>query len=440
MFLPENIKELIEKLYNSGYEAYAVGGCVRDSILGLSADDYDITTSAVPEQIKDVFSDKTIIETGIKHGTVTVIAGGSPVEITTYRIDGKYSDSRHPEEVEFTSSLTEDLKRRDFTVNAIAYSHITGFKDPFNGLDDINSKTLRCIGNAESSFNDDALRILRAIRFSSVLGFDIAEDTACAVHKCKDNLSKLSYERIQKELFKILRGKNVLDVLLSYSDVIFTLIPELKQEYRHTQYGKKHAYDVWEHTCHTVDNIDSQDEYLRIVMLFHDIGKVPVETINKNGDSDFTGHAKKGAEITEEILRRMNYPSKTLKTVTLLVENHDKKIPQKKNEIKRMINSLGEENFLRFLKIRKADRGALAEPYRDISEEINTALSLYSEIKTNKECTDISTLCINGNEIMEELKTNGEDTGKMLSAALDAVFDEKCDNTKESILAYLKTI
>lgn len=438
MFLPDNIKILIEKLYNGGYDAYAVGGCVRDCIIGIPADDYDITTSAKPDEIKKVLSEYKIIDSGLQHGTLTVISGGSPIEITTHRIDGSYSDNRRPESVEFTDSVVEDLKRRDFTVNAIAYSHLTGITDPYNGVRDIKDKIIRCVGNADISFNQDALRILRAMRFSSVLNFSVADETAAAIHKNKSNINNLSLERIQKEFLKLLRGKNVFNTLMDFSDVIFEYIPELKDEYRHIQHGQKHAYDVWEHTCRTIENIDPSDEILRLTMLFHDIGKVPSETIKENGDSDFTNHAHIGAEICEKTLKRLKFNARTVAAVTFLVDNHDKKIPDTKPLVKRYLNYMGEDNFERFLKIRKADRAALAEPFRDISKELNRARKLSDEIKLNKECIKLADLDINGEILAEELNAEGSQIRDLLDSALNAVFDEKCPNEKNSILDYLK--
>lgn len=440
MFLPENIKILIEKLKEAGYEAYAVGGCVRDSILGLSPDDYDLTTSALPEQIKEVFSQYRIIETGIKHGTLTVLSGGSPIEVTTFRVDGIYSDNRHPDKVSFSSSIVEDLMRRDFTINAIAYSHLDGFLDPFGGMEDIKNKTIRCVGNPSDRFDEDALRILRALRFSSKFGFSIEENTANAIREKKENLKNISTERIQAELMKLLHGKNVFDILMNFSEVIFLCIPELAVEYKYPQHGKKHAYDVWEHTCHTVESIDPDDDYLRLTMLLHDIGKPATEKILANGDSSFPSHAKVGAEIAEKILHQLKFSNRMTQTVTYLISIHDREIPKDKPAIKRFLQEAGEENFRRFLKIRVADRGALSEDYRDISPQINTANRLLDEIKKNKEIIHINQLAISGAELASSLPLCGKQIGDALNLALDAVIDEKIQNTTEDIIHYLQGV
>ena len=438
MFLPDNIRVLLGMLNEAGFRAYAVGGCVRDSVMGQSADDYDITTTARPEEIKQVFSGYRTIDIGEKHGTIVVISGGSPIEITTHRMDGNYSDSRHPDSVTFTDSLREDLARRDFTVNAIAYSQDGGVVDPFGGMEDIQNKVIRCVGDPVQRFSEDALRIMRALRFSSVLDFTIEPNTAKAIFEQKANLQKVSAERLQKELMKLLRGKNVLSVLLTYGEVLFELFPSLAAEYRHPQKGKKHAYDVWEHTCHTVASIDPTDDYLRLTMLFHDIGKPAVETFRENGDSDFTNHAAVGAQMAEKELQRLKFPTRTIETVTYLVSIHDRAIPDNKPALKRYLREMGEENFLRFLKIRRADRGALAEGYRDISDSLNRALTLLEQIKNEKECYTLSSLAVSGEEIQSVFSVSGKAVGQLLERALDAVIDEKCDNQANAIINYLK--
>lgn len=438
MFLPENVKVLIEKLNQAGFAAYAVGGAVRDSIRGQSADDYDVTTSALPHEIEQVFADMRTIATGIRHGTVTVLSGGSPVEITTHRLDGEYSDARHPDSVIFTTSVEDDLSRRDFTVNAIAYSPKSGFIDPFGGREDIENKILRCVGDPAKRFEEDALRIMRALRFASVLDFSIEEKTEAAIFQKKSLLNRIAVERLQKELLKLLRGKNACEVLIRYAEIIFEFIPELRAEYHHRQIGKKHGYDVWEHTCHAVGNIESCDEYLRLTMLLHDVGKVPVEKFKENGDSDFTNHAAVGSEIARDILKRLKFPTRVIERVSFLVAIHDKPIPNQKIMTKQYLHDMGEDNFMRFLKIRKADRGALAEGFRDISAELAVATGFFHEIKENKECYTPADLAVNGTDIVKHLHTDGAATGTMLQKALNAVICEECENKLNDIIYYLK--
>ena len=439
MFLPDNIRTLMDRLEKAGYRAYAVGGSVRDSLMGQSADDYDITTTALPCEIKEVFSDYRTIDYGEKHGTITVISGGSPVEITTHRLDGSYSDSRHPDKVVFTDSVLADLARRDFTVNAVAYSQSEGIVDPYNGCADIQHKIIRCVGDPTLRFSEDALRIMRALRFASVLGFTIEKQTEDAIYALKGNLHKVSAERLQKEMMKLLRGKNAGKVLLAYGEVIFELFPSLKAEYRHAQIGKKHAYDIWEHTCYTVDAVDPTDDYLRLVMLFHDVGKPAVETFRENGDSDFSGHAEAGAKITKDELTHMKFPTRTIEQTAFLVSIHDRPIPADKITLKRYLGEMGEENFLRFLQMRKADRGALAEPYRDISEQLSLVQSLFEQVRNAKECYSLRELAVTGTDLEKAFSVSGQQVGALLQKALSAVIEGACENQQENIIQYLQS-
>ena len=304
--LPRDVNTIITRLEGAGFEAFCVGGAVRDSLMGIVPGDWDVTTSATPEEIKKVFSDYKTIDTGIAHGTVTVLCDKTPYEVTTYRIDGEYSDNRRPESVSFTRNLEDDLSRRDFTINAIAYHPTKGIVDLFHGQDDIYNSIIRTVGNAHTRFNEDGLRIMRALRFSAVLGFTIEEETRKAIHENKDLLKNISVERISVELVKLIQGKNAFNVLMEYSDVFSVIIPEIAPAVSFTQYGKKHAYDVWEHICHTVDTIP-QDKDLRLTMLLHDLGKVPTHKLNDKGESTFKNHAAIGGEMAKEILTRLKF-------------------------------------------------------------------------------------------------------------------------------------
>ncbi len=433
--IPEKINNIINIYEKNGFEAYCVGGSIRDSVMEIEIGDWDITTSALPEETKKLFEDEKIIETGIKHGTVSIIKDHEAIEVTTFRIDGEYSDNRHPEQVSFTRNLKEDLRRRDFTVNALAYSHRTGLVDLYGGLSDIENKIIRTVGDAEKRFNEDGLRIMRALRFASTLGFTIEEETKKAIHKQKELLKNISVERISVELIKMLMGNNVFNILTEFSDVFSVIIPEIEPCIDFKQYGKKHAYDVWTHICHTVDTIP-QDKILRLTMLLHDSGKVPTHKLNENGDSTFKNHATVGGEISKEILTRLRFDKKTINRVSFLVSNHDFEPPETKIELKKKMKVLTPEDVRTLLIIKKSDRGALSESYRDISKETERVLMWLNEIEENSECVTIGQLKINGNDLIK-LGFRNDEIGKKLDFLLDCVIEEKVPNTKQALLSFL---
>lgn len=432
IILPKNINKILSLLKASGHKAYVVGGCVRDSIMGKVPDDWDITTEASPQEIKEVFASYKTVDTGIKHGTVTVIIDKTPVEITTFRIDGEYSDNRRPDTVKFTKDIKEDLARRDFTINAIAYNPEEGIIDPYNGQDDIKKEIIRCVGDPDKRFNEDALRILRAIRFASVLGFDIEQNTAESIIKNENKVAEIAVERISTELLKLLCGKNVHSVLLNYKSVFAVFIPELRLQFGFKQYGKKHAYDVWGHTALTVANIEA-DPVLRLTMLLHDTGKIATHTQDEHGNSQFKNHAVVGGVIAESILRRLKMSNEYIKTVSFLVSVHDKKVPTTKIQVKEYLRDLGEENFIRLMKIRKADRSALSPDFRDISSELAFAYSAFSEIIENDEPYTLSQLAIKGSDIKRLFKA--EEIGDTLNILLEYVINEPEHNNKKDLMA-----
>lgn len=433
--LPQYIEELLRRYSAAGFEAFCVGGAVRDSLLLKEPYDWDITTNALPEETKELFSDKRIIETGIKHGTVTVLFDKRPVEITTYRTDGVYLDSRHPESVSFTKSIGEDLSRRDFTVNAIAYNPETGLVDLFGGKNDIYNSIIKTVGDPDRRFKEDALRILRALRFSSVLGFEIEPATKEAIHKNRFLLRDISAERISSELSKMLVGQNIFEVLSEYSDVLGVFIPEILPAVGFKQYGKKHAYDVWEHICHTVDTIPPE-KTLRLTMLLHDLGKVPTHKLNENGDSTFKNHAAVGGETAREILTRLKFDKKTIDRVSFLVSHHDFEPPETKLMLKHKMAELSAEDVRTLLIIKKSDRGALSEAYRNIEKESARVLTWLDEIEKNNECVTVSQLKISGSDLAEA-GLRGEEIGEALKKLLSAVVDEKTENNKKALLTYL---
>lgn len=433
--LPSEVSLILDLFKNSGYEAFCVGGAVRDSLMGITPGDWDITTNATPEETARIFKDFRIIETGLRHGTVTVIMNKKPFEITTYRIDGEYEDNRHPHNVTFTRKLKDDLARRDFTVNAIAYNPETGVVDFYGGQDHIYNSIIKTVGDPDKRFNEDGLRIMRALRFASTLGFEIDSETAQAIHRNKDLLKNISAERLNVELTKLVCGKNAFNILMEYPDVLSVFIPEIAPAVNFKQYGKKHAYDVWEHICHTVDTIPP-DRLLRLTMLLHDLGKVPTHSLNDKGDSTFKNHAPVGGEMARDILTRLKFDKKTVNRVSFLVSYHDFEPVESKIELKRHLRTKTPEDIRTLLTIKKSDRGALSESYRDISKGTAQTLRWLEEIESNNECCTINRLAVNGNDLIAKGIT-GENVGEALNKLLDAVIEEKVSNDKGALLTYL---
>ena len=434
--IPTKINYILETFWQNGFEAYCVGGSIRDSVMGIATGDWDITTSALPEETKALFKTEKIIDTGIKHGTISIIIDHEAIEVTTFRIDGEYFDNRHPENVSFTRNLNEDLKRRDFTVNTLAYSEKTGLVDLCDGLSDIENKIIRTVGKAEKRFNEDGLRIMRALRFASTLGFTIEEETKKAIHNQKELLKNISVERISVELNKLLLGKNVFNILTEFSDVFAIIIPEIEPCINFKQYGKKHSFDVWTHICHTVDTIP-QYKTLKLTMLLHDLGKVPTHKLNENGDSTFKNHATVGGEMAKEILTRLRFDKKTINRVSFLVSHHDFEPPETKIELKKKMKVLTAEDVRTLLIIKKSDRGALSENFRDISKESEQVLIWLKEIEESNECVTIGQLKVNGNDLLK-LGLKNEEIGKKLDFLLDAVIEEKVENKKQELLNFLQ--
>lgn len=433
--IPKDVKAVMDILTQGGFKAYVVGGCVRDSIMGREPNDWDVTTDASPEQIKELFSDFKTVDTGIKHGTVLIVSGKTPVETTTFRIDGEYSDNRHPDNVTFTKNVCDDLARRDFTINAMAYNESEGIIDPFGGQDDIDKKIIRCVGDADTRFNEDALRIMRAIRFSSVLGFSIEEKTAESILRNENLLSGIACERITSELMKLLCGENVFNVLSEFRSVIGVFIPELKLEFDFKQYGKKHGYDVWMHTVHTVNNIEN-DPILRLTMLLHDTGKVATHAVDEKGNSTFKNHAAVGGVIAENILRRLKFSKEYINTVSYLVSIHDKEVPETRVQVKEYIRDLGEENFIRLMKIRRADKSGLAKEYRDITDKLVFAYSTFDDVMNNNEPYTLAQLAVNGNDIKKYV--SGNNIGDILNYLLETVIKHPEKNNKQTLIELVK--
>lgn len=434
--IPDSVSEILSRFKSSGFEAFAVGGCVRDSIMGISPKDWDVTTNALPDDTKNLFSDYKVIETGIKHGTITVIVSGMPVEITTYRLDGAYSDNRRPDSVTFTNELLLDLSRRDFTINAMAYNPEKHLVDEFGSLFDLNNKLIRTVGNPDIRFSEDGLRIMRALRFASVLDFDIEKNTSDSIHKNKELLKNIAVERLFSELNKLLLGKRAGRILLEYGEVLGTFIPEILPTIGQHQHGDKHCYDVWEHICRAVDNIEPKKE-LRLTMLMHDLGKAATAGIDENGNSTFKNHAEISAEIAAKILSQLKSDKKTASLVTKLISLHDFEIPESEIEVKRLLKNVTPEELRLLLKIKKADRAALSPAFRDVSEKIANSEKYLDEILSENKCYKQEHLAINGNDIAKK-GYEGAEIGKKLDELLNAVIDGKCGNTRKELLAFLE--
>ncbi len=440
-FKPES-KTAIEILKSKDFEAFLIGGSVRDFVMGLPIGDIDITTNATPDQVKQVFSDFRVIETGIKHGTVTVLINDEPLEITTYRSEGTYSDNRHPDSVIFSKSLADDVVRRDFTMNGIAYDFDRGFCDLVGGIEDIKNKTIRCIGNAETRFNEDALRILRAMRFSSVLGFEIEDETKNAIHKCKDLLKNISAERIREEFTKLICGKNAYNVLQEFSDVVTVFIPEIRDCVGFEQKNRHHCFDVYTHTLKAVEK-SSQNAVIRLALFFHDIGKPSVAHFDENGEQHYYSHPKKSAEITEKIMTRLRFDNDTKNKVVTLVRMHDSPImvndmtKPDRRRLKKIMSQIGVDLIFDLIEIKYCDNSAQNPEYFRGEEFYKQTRDIINEIINEKECFSIKHLTIDGYDLIA-LGYKGKKIGEILEKCLTAVIDGKVENEKEKLLKYIQ--
>ncbi len=431
---PRPVARLIRTLNEAGYEAYAVGGCVRDALLGRQPNDWDLTTSAMPEQIKTCFVNRRVIETGIKHGTVTVLDGGVPYEITTYRLDGKYSDHRRPDSVEFVSDLKEDLRRRDFTVNAMACHPETGVVDLFGGQEDLRAGIIRCVGEPEHRFTEDALRILRALRFASTYDFTIDPATGRAALKLAPTLQSVSPERIFVELKKLLCGKGAKRVLAEYADILFTLFPALAPMRNCAQSNPHHAYDVWTHTLIALENAPDDPVY-RLTMLFHDSGKPAAHSVGEDGYDHFKGHPAISHDIAEAALLAMKSDRATMTRVLALIAEHDLRIPAEPKSVRRQMARIGSDLLEALFPVFRAD--LLAQNPAKIPEKLQAEEALErvfrEEIERNA-CVKIGDLSVNGRDLMA-LGLAGPDVGRMLKALLDKVVSEELPNEREALLS-----
>lgn len=440
MDMPKNVDIAINLLQSAGFEAYAVGGCVRDSLLGKTPNDWDITTSAKPENMKSVFADFHCIDTGIKHGTVTVVIDGEPLEITTFRLDGEYEDNRHPKSVTFTSNLGADLGRRDFTVNAMAYSKMTGTVDLFGGQNDLKNGIIRCVGDPDRRFNEDALRILRALRFASALDFEIEEKTAQSLLKNRALLGNISEERIAKELLKLVCGKGAKRILMDFAPVLFEILPELQPMYKNSHDNPHHCYDIYEHTLIAVESIDPEPT-LRFAMLLHDCGKPAVKKFDENGVAHFYGHQRISAEISAQILARLKVSNKFRDEILFLVSNHDRwELYENMEKMPRYLSKFGLDGVLNLLKVMRADVLAQSPEYRYRLDQIADAEEIAKNLAAQKPCLSLSELQINGRTLMDIGIPQGRKLGAVLAQLLDEVIDGVTKNTQEALTTRAREI
>lgn len=432
--LPAYAEKALAVLERNGFEAWCVGGCVRDSLLGLPPGDWDVAASALPEETLSCFRDFRTIETGAKHGTITVLVEGQPVEITTFRSDGEYTDHRHPGQVRFSRRLEDDLSRRDFTVNALAYHPQRGVVDRFGGLEDLKRRTLRCVGRPETRFTEDALRILRCLRFASVLGFSIEKTTGQALKTCRELLKDISHERVRDELSKLLCGEYAGQILREYSEVIFTVLPELSPMKGCTQETPYHCYDVWEHTLHVLDSVP-REPVLRWAALLHDCGKPAVKFFSPDGVAHFYGHDKKSAEIAGPLLERLRFSNQEADAVLTLIRRHGERPPLPEKRIKKLLGGLGPDTLFQLFALMRGDLSAKAPGlYEERIETIKECEALARDILSRDECLTLRDLAVNGNDLLALGFPKGPSLGNALNALLDEVLEGALPNEKSPLL------
>lgn len=431
--IPEAVGGIIDTLEAAGFEAYAVGGCVRDVLLGRRPEDWDITTSALPGQVKCLFP--RTVDTGIAHGTVTVLKGKIGYEVTTFRIDGEYEDARHPREVTFTPSLEEDLKRRDFTINAMAYNPKTGIVDLFGGKEDLDRRMIRCVGDASQRFTEDALRIMRAVRFSAQLDFDVEEETREAASRMADNLQRVSMERIQTELVKLLVSHHPEKMRQLYRmGITRVILPEFDAIMDQAQNNPYHCYTVGEHTIHMLQVI-RPTKVLRLTALLHDMAKPQCHTVDEQGQDHFYGHGEAGAVLARTILRRLKFDNDTVRRTENLIRHHACHLRRDKTIIRRAMNRVGIDAFPQLLEVMEADTLAKSDfTKQDRLDDIQVIRQLYEEICRDRECVQIRDLAVNGQDLIRAGVAPGKEMGNILNTMLEYVIEHPEMNKKDKLL------
>ena len=435
MVLPEHISLCIQKLEEAGYEAYAVGGCVRDDCLGRTPHDFDLCTSALPEQTEAVFADYPLILEGKQHGTVCVVTEAEVVEITTFRAEGPYSDNRHPDWVRFVSQVEQDLARRDFTINAMAWSPVRGYADPFGGREDLQKGLLRTVREPNQRFREDALRILRGIRFAARYGFDLEPETEKAMLELAPTLKNLTWERTFAEFSRILPLLTCRD-MLRFAPVLTELIPELRPMVDFDQRSPHHAYDLYTHVAYVVEKMPD-DPALRWAALLHDVGKIPTCTLDETGRGHYKGHAAVGAEMAAVILDRMRAPTALRNQVVTLIENHMARLEPDRIALKLQINRLGWETVWQCLTLQEADMSSKGVPNREELAQYARTQTILEQLQAEKACVSLKELAVGGRDLMA-LGYNGKEVGRVLQQLLELVLTEQVENTKEALLARLE--
>lgn len=441
MNIPQGPDEILNRLTAAGFQAYAVGGCVRDSLLGTVPGDWDICTSALPEETEACFSDLRVVETGLKHGTVTVIFQGVPYEITTFRSDGNYLDHRRPQQVSFVRTLKEDLLRRDFTINAMAVGLDGEIQDPFGGRQDLTDGIIRCVGDPDTRFTEDALRILRGLRFASRLGFSIAPETAAAMERNKNLLSYVSGERIYKELTGILIGTYAQSVLEQYGGVLAAVLPEIQPSMGFLQRNPFHNRDVWQHTLEALGK-SGPDPIVRWALLLHDLGKPDCFTLDDRGIGHFYGHPQRSMELAEQILDRFHGDKKTRDTICLLVRDHDREAPATIKNARRWIARYGRDNVRLLLEVKRCDCLAHVDTPKTRARYNNLMemTRLIRECLDTEQCFSVRDLPVKGGDVMALGVPAGPQVGRILEGLLDGVLDGTCPPEREALLERLKQI
>ena len=432
--IPSGAVHILRTLTASGFEAYLVGGCVRDLLRGVPPHDWDICTSARPEETEACFAGRRIIETGLKHGTVTVMEGGEPYEVTTYRTEGPYSDSRRPDYVRFVSELEADLARRDFTINAIAMDLNGNLRDPFGGTDDIKHGLIRCVGEPAQRFREDSLRVMRALRFAAVLGCKIEEKTAQAIHENRTMLDRVAAERINAELCRLLVGQNAGDILRQYPDVLCEFWPELGPLVTLEQNNPWHCFGGWEHTIRAVEGAPA-DVTLRLAMLLHDIGKPACKSTDEQGIDHFYGHPAVSARLADQMLRELKFDNRTRERVVMLVERHGVQLPPEGRVIRRWLNRLGPEAFFQLLEVKRADNmGQAPEKVEHRLAKLDGIKGMAEQILAERQCLTLKELAVNGSDVMAAGIEPGPEVGRILNGLLEQVLSGKVPNRRETLL------
>ena len=436
MILPDYVTQCVDALENAGFAAYAVGGCVRDACLGLEPYDFDLCTSALPEQTEAVFADRKLVLAGKKHGTVGVITAFGVVEITTFRTEGEYRDNRHPEWVEFVPNVEDDLARRDFTVNAMAWSPKRGFADPFGGREDLENKLLRAVGDPVQRFREDSLRILRGVRFAVRYGLAVEPATENAMRTQAYLMDNLARERVFEELCKLLPLVRAEDVI-RFAPILAAVIPELEPLIGFDQRSPHHAYDLYTHVAHVVEGVPG-DLALRWAALLHDVGKIPTFTQDETGRGHFYGHAGVGAEMADAVLHRLKAPTALREQVVLLIGKHMTKLEPEKKNLRRWLGRLGGETIDQLLILQEADMGSKGTGKLEGMGQFSRIRELLEEIRQENACLSLKDLAVNGHDLMA-LGLSGKEIGRCLNGLLEQVLDENLPNEKEALLNFVKT-